>query len=160
MTEGMIDMLTLPNGETFAHEANPTVKVKLDDGALLPVRAHDTDAGADLFCRAGFTLSAHSRTIVRIGVHVELPPYTTGFIKSKSGLNINHDITSEGVIDEGFTGEIMVKLYNHGDKAYHFDAGDKISQLVVLPVLYPTYVRADSIEGGERGDAGYGSTGR
>lgn len=81
-------------------------------------------------------------------------------VKSKSGLNIWDSIISEGVIDEGFTNEIIVKLYNLGERTVHFDAGDKITQLVVLPVLYPDFRQVDEIKGGERGDAGYGSTGR
>lgn len=81
-------------------------------------------------------------------------------LKSKSGLNLNRNITTEGVIDEGFTGEIIVKLYNHGPFTEEFAKGDKITQLVILPVLYPSYEQVDEISGGERGDNGYGSTGR
>jgi dUTP pyrophosphatase len=81
-------------------------------------------------------------------------------LKSKSGLNVSHDIVSEGVIDEGFTGEVVVKLYNHGNKPYRFERGDKITQLVIVPVFYPTYKEVSSISGGPRGNDGYGSTGR
>ena len=136
------------------------LKVRLDPGALLPVRKHETDAGADIRTRAGFTLAARSCALVRTGVHVELPPHTVGMLKSRSGLNIDHGIVGEGVIDEGFTNEIRVKLYNLGDKPYHFDAGDRIIQLVVLPVYYPEIRQVEVLRGGERGDAGYGSTGR
>lgn len=64
------------------------------------------------------------------------------------------------VVDEGYTGTILVKLYNHGPRAVQFRRGDKITQLVVLPVLYPDVVQAEEIAGGPRGDDGYGSTGR
>lgn len=138
----------------------PVVRVRLDDGGLLPVRAHSTDAGADILCPAGFTLSARSSAVIRTRVHVELPPFTVGLLKSKSGLNIKHDIIGEGVIDQGFTGEVIVKLYNLGDRPYHFEAKDKIIQLLVVPVLYPRIEQVDQIAGGDRGDAGYGSTGR
>lgn len=138
------------------------LKFKLDaeKGALLPVRAHATDAGADILTPRSFLLPARSSAIIRTGVHVELPPETVGMLKSKSGLNIFHDIVGEGVIDEGFDGEIVVKLYNLGNEPYQFERGDKIIQLVVMPVHYPQIVEADEIDGGERGDAGYGSTGR
>lgn len=138
------------------------MKVKLDEGkgALLPVRAHATDAGADILTPRSFLLAARSSAVIRTGVHVELPPDTVGMLKSKSGLNIFHDIVGEGVIDEGFDGEVVVKLYNLGDSPYQFQRRDKIIQLVVMPVLYPKIVQADEIAGGERGDAGYGSTGR
>ena len=138
------------------------LKFKLDaeKGALLPVRAHATDAGADILTPRSFLLPARSSAIIRTGVHVELPPETVGMLKSKSGLNIFHDIVGEGVIDEGFTNEIVVKLYNLGDEPYQFERKDKLIQLVVMPVHYPAIEQVDEISGGERGDAGSGSTGR
>lgn len=136
------------------------MQIKLDDGAFMPERAHDTDAGADLRCREEFVLYGRTSAIVDTGVHVQLPHGTVGMLKSKSGLNVNYGITSEGVIDEGYTGSIVVKLYNHSDTAHRFLAGDKITQLVVMPVEYPTFEQVDEIQGGERGDDGYGSTGR
>ena len=136
------------------------LKFKLEKGAFLPVRAHATDAGADILTPYSFLLPAWSSAIIRTGVLVELPPETVGMLKSKSGLNIFHDIVGEGVIDEGFTNEIVVKLYNLGDEPYQFERGDKIIQLVVMQVYYPTIKQVDEISGGERGDAGYGSTGR
>lgn len=85
---------------------------------------------------------------------------TVGFLKSKSGLNVKYGITSEGVIDVGYTGSIMVKLYNHSDKPYRVRKGDKISQLVILPCLLPELEVVDSLEETERGTGGFGSTGR
>lgn len=136
------------------------IKVKLAPMAYLPERAHDTDAGADIRTPEGFTLRAHGTEIIATGVHVQLPPNTVGMLKSKSGLNTRYDIVSEGVIDEGFSGEIIVKLYNHGDHDYRFQRGDKITQLVVMPVHYVTYEQTDEIQGGARGEGGIGSTGR
>jgi dUTP pyrophosphatase len=80
-------------------------------------------------------------------------------LKSKSGLNVRYGIISEGVIDEGYTGEIIVKLYNLSDQDHLFQRGDKITQLVIMPVTYPTFAQASEIEGGDRGEAGIGSTG-
>lgn len=94
------------------------------------------------------------------GVHVELPPFTAGFLKSKSGLNVKHNITSEGVIDIGYTGSIVVKLYNHGQKPYTVRRGDKISQLVVMDIELPSIQIVDELDKTERGDGGFGSTGR
>lgn len=136
------------------------LKVQLDHGAFLPERAHDTDAGADIRTPEGFTLKAHDSEIIATGVHVQLPPNTVGMLKSKSGLNVRYGIVSEGVIDEGFSGEIVAKLYNHSDRDYRFERGDKITQLVVMPVHYVAYQQVEEIQGGERGEAGYGSTGR
>lgn len=136
------------------------VSVKLDEGAFLPVRAHDTDAGADIMTPKGFVLSAKSSAVIRTGVHVQLPDGTAGILKSKSGLNVNHDIIGEGVIDEGYSGEIVVKLYNLGHVPHSFRAGDKIIQLLIVPVTYCGFAQADEVQGGERGDGGFGSTGR
>lgn len=136
------------------------VNVKLDEGAYLPVRAHATDAGADIRTPAKVIVPACGSAIVWTGVHIETPPNCVTMVKSKSGLNIRDDIVTEGVIDEGFDGEIVVKLYNHGAHDKVFNAGDKITQLVILPVVYPDeYVEVDEISGGERGSNGYGSTG-
>ena len=136
------------------------IRTKLAHGGFPPERAHDTDAGADIRTPDGFTLKARSSEIIATGVHVQLPPNTVGMLKSKSGLNIRYGIISEGVIDEGFSGEIIVKLYNLSDYDHLFQRGDKITQLVVMPVHYVTYEQVESIDGGERGEAGYGSTGR
>ena len=139
---------------------DPTIRFKLDEGAYPPERAHGTDAGADLRTPFGFTLACHGEMVVDTGVHVELPSHTKAELVPKSGLNVKASIVGWGLIDEGYTGSIKVKLYNLGKQTHYFDKGDKIAQLVVSPVCYPTYVQADEIEGGERGDAGFGSTGK
>lgn len=133
--------------------------IKLDDGACIPVRAHADDAGLDLRTPTACTVSAHGSCVVNTGVHAEIPVGYAGMLKSKSGLNVKHGITSEGVIDAGFTGVILVKLYNHSDTDYHFKEGDKITQLVLVPVLTPEVRIVDEIIAGERGDDGYGSSG-
>lgn len=136
------------------------IKVKLDEGAHLPERTHDTDAGADLRCVEGFTVPAGGSVVIDTGVHVELPPETKGEIKSKSGFWIGHGILTTGLIDEGFTGSIKLRVMNLGERDYTFLPGEKVSQLVVSPVCYPTYREAIHIKAGERGSRGYGSTGR
>lgn len=137
-----------------------TVKVQLDDGAYMPDRAHDTDAGADLKTPVGFTLSARSSHTVDTGVHVELPRGRVALLKSKSGLNVKHSIISEGVVDEGYTGSIRVRLHNLSDEAYRFERGDKITQLLVMPVDYCDFMQVGEVKGGDRADGGFGSTGR
>lgn len=136
------------------------VRVKLDEGAFLPERAHATDAGADIRTPYDVVVPARGSAIVRTGVHLETPHGYASMLKSKSGLNLKRGIVSEGVIDEGFTGEVMVKLYNHSDVPVRFARGDKISQVVLIRVSYADFAEVDEIAGGPRGDAGYGSTGR
>lgn len=136
------------------------IKIKLDEGAYMPEYAHETDGGADLRSPHDVLVMAKGSVVIDTGVHVELPPNTVGMLKSKSGLNVKHGITSEGVIDVGYTGSIRVKLYNHSFKPYRVKTGDKISQLVIMPVLHFPFELADELEETERGDGGFGSTGR
>ena len=137
------------------------IKFKLDAGAKMPTRAHEWDAGLDIYARETQTVHARGCAKFDTGVHVQLPNGTAGFLKSKSGLNVNHGITSEGVIDAGYTGSIVVKLYNNSDDDYTVHAGEKISQLVILPVVIPECIISVSVlEETERGDGGFGSTGR
>jgi dUTP pyrophosphatase len=136
------------------------MKVMLDPGAKMPTRAHETDAGLDLYSTEDAVINPGESHTFDTGVHIELPPNTTGFIKSKSGLNVKHGITSDGVIDVGYTGSIAVKLYNHGRFPVYIQKGQKISQLVVLPILTPVPVLVESLEDTERGTGGFGSTGQ
>ena len=137
------------------------MRVVLDYGAAMPSRAHDTDAGLDLCCIKGGIIWPWSHKVFDTGVHLELPPGTWGKIESKSGLNVKHNIVScGGTIDEGYTGSIRVKLYNLGWIPYRFRGGDKIAQLVILPYLAPDMDWVDSLEETERGNSGFGSTGR
>ena len=141
-------------------KGNPPMKIKLDEGAKLPTRAHATDAGLDLYAMEDQIISARESAEFDTGVHIELPAGTVGFLKSKSGLNVNHGITGEGVIDVGYTGSIRVKLYNHSGTDYRVKAGDKISQLVILPILAPSLEPVEELGESERGENGFGSTGR
>jgi len=141
------------------------LKVFLEEGATKPNRAHNSDAGLDLYSRESKTIYAGQAETFDTGVHIELPKDTVGFIKSKSGLNVKYGITSEGVIDELYTGSIVVKLYNHSDKTVYIEKGQKISQLVILPILKPECEEVDSVDklyGGktERADKGLGSSGK
>ena len=136
------------------------MKIMLDPGAYMPEYAHETDAGADLRSPVSFGIMAGNSVTVDTGVHVEIPDGYVGMLKSKSGLNVKHSIVSEGVIDAGYTGSIRVKLYNHGVGTYTVCKGDKITQLVIMPVHHATFELVDSLEATERGNNGFGSTGR
>ena len=126
----------------------------------MPTRAHSTDAGLDLYSPINVTISAGKYRRIDTGVHVQLPKGTAGFIKSKSGLMSKHGITTDGTIDEGYTGQIGVILFNNSQQTYHVKQYDKIAQLVVVPVLYPKAELTNTLEGSERGSKGFGSTGR
>ena len=136
------------------------MKIVLDKGATMPTRAHESDAGLDLYARERKLIRGQSSAVFDTGVHIELPAGTVGMIKSKSGLNVKHGLISEGVIDVGYTGSICVKLYTLSDKDYIVEIGDKISQLVVMPFIAPSLDLVDKLEPTERGNGGFGSTGR
>lgn len=150
-------------GEMIHEALDKPMKVFLEPMAreFPPTRAHGTDAGLDLYCIDDTTVPARGSAVFRTGVHIELPPNTYGKLESKSGLNVAHGVVScGGIIDEGFSGEILVKLYNMGDNDYEFKRGMKICQLVIQPCLYVDVEVVDELFlGGERGSAGFGSSG-
>ncbi len=136
------------------------MKIKLEKWAFMPLRAHATDAGLDLRTPYDVTVPARGSTTIDTGVHVEIYHGLVGMLKSKSGLNVKKNIVSEGVIDAEYTGSIVAKLYNHGDEDVQFKAGDKITQLVIMPVYIPHELKiVDEFEETERGNNGFGSSG-
>lgn len=136
------------------------MKITLDEGAVMPQRAHKQDAGLDLFSREDRAILDGDSAVFDTGVHIELPPGTFGQLFSKSGLNVNYNIVScGGTIDEGYTGSIHVKLYNLGKKPYMIRKGQKICQLVIMPCLRPDLEIVEKLEDTERGEKGFGSSG-
>ena len=133
------------------------MEIMLDNGAYMPSRGHSTDAGLDLRTPKAVIVPAYESVAVDTGVHVALPHGCAGLLVSKSGLNVKHGITSTGLIDEGYTGSIVVKLYNNGGEDYEVKAGDKITQLVVI---CEPLEQVSAFNATERGDNGFGSTGR
>lgn len=137
------------------------MRIVLDEGAFIPTRAHAGDAGLDLYTPRYVYIESKGSAIIDTGVHIELPPMTVGEIKSKSGLNFKHGLTvPTGTVDYGYTGSIQVKVYNHSNQPYTFKRGDKIAQLVICPILLPELEVVDKLDDTDRGDNGFGSTGR
>lgn len=136
------------------------MKITLDKGAKMPTRAHTWDAGLDLYAMEdGYIRCGHHRTF-DTGTHIAIPEGYVGLVKSKSGLMVNHGIKTDGTIDAHYTGPIKVCLFNHGGSKYEVKAGDKIAQLVIVPCLLPELELVDSLEETDRGENGFGSTGR
>lgn len=169
------------------------MRIVLDDGAYMPTRAHDTDAGLDLYSREDKVVPAGGSAVFDTGVRVELPLFsfnavrtipcttslkeedvyadqeyeickyafpTVGYVKSKSGLFFKHDIIATGTVDYSYRGSIRVKLVNLGKEDYQVQKGDKIAQLTIEPVLCPKIEVVDKLDDTERGDKGFGSSGR
>lgn len=147
------------------------MRIMLDEGAKMPTRAHEFDAGLDLyapkdvivpFTEAYYELDEAQigSALIDTGVHVEIPEGYVGFIKSKSGLMVRHGIKTDGTIDAHYTGSINVMLFNYTSEDYRVKKGDKIAQLVIVPCLLPDLELVDHLEETDRGDGGFGSTGR
>lgn len=136
------------------------MKIMLEPGAFAPTRAHPDDAGLDLYAMDFGLVSARSARRFDTGVHVEIPPGYVGMLKSRSGLNQKNRIQSEGVIDAGYTGPIVVMLYNHSDRPYCVERGQKITQLVIVPCDTSEIELVDKLDETERGANGFGSSDR
>lgn len=136
------------------------MRIKLSRNAIMPTRAHPWDAGLDLYARYDGFIRCNSHHTFDTGVHVEIPEGYVGYIKSKSGLMVNHGITTDGTIDSHYTGPIKVCLFNHGGSKYEVKAGDKIAQLVIHKCELPELEVVEELSETDRGDGGFGSTGR
>lgn len=129
------------------------------ESGYLPSRAHDDDGGIDICSAEDKVVKAKEAEVFDTKTRFQVPRGCAGLLVSKSGLNMK-GLTSTGLIDCGYTGTVRVKLYNNSDKDYHVKAGDKISQLMVVPILNEKLEQVDTLEDTERGENGFGSSGR
>ena len=135
------------------------IKVKrLDKNAKLPVRAHATDSGADMFALHKTVLPPHQITKVQTGIAVELPEGTSGCVWGKSSVESKGIKVMAGLIDCTYRGEVLICMYNLNDEPFIFEEGQKVAQLVVLPTEYPSFIEGEVSETA-RGTGGFGSTG-
>ena len=134
------------------------LKFKVLDSGTLPTRAHREDAGFDLYSPINAVLCGGT-TRIKLGVCVEIPKGCVGFIMGRSSLSKKGIVCLTGVIDSGYTGEIVVILNSVGTLA-RIKKGDRIAQLVVAKLAdIDDAVAVDSLEDSERGAGGFGSTG-
>jgi len=141
----------------------PTLRFKkLSPDAVLPSRANDTDAGLDLVAVENAMLEPSTQKMVDTGVAVEIPVGYAGFVTPRSGMAAKHGITitnAPGVIDAGYRGPLKVILHNTGYKDLLIKKGDRIAQLLLVPVSVATPVFVDELSDAERGEGGFGSSG-
>ena len=139
--------------------------LRLDPDLPLPAYARAGDAGVDLVAREDVTLApAGGRALVATGIAIALPEGYAGLVQPRSGLAFKHGVTvlnTPGLIDSGYRGELKVCLINH-DPTEPFEVirGERIAQLVVQAVEHVTFVEVDTLDDSERGDKGFGSSGR
>ncbi len=128
-----------------------------------PARGREGDAGYDLSCVEPFVLRPGERRMVATGVAIALPPGVAGLVMPRSGLAHRHGIAcvnSPGLIDPNYRGELRVILVNHGEEMFRAHAGDRIAQLLLVPYWTPELRVVDELPESERGDGGFGSSGR
>ena len=135
------------------------MKVTLDEGAILPTRAHNLDAGYDLYSREDAIIYGGDCWTFDTGVHMAICPGWVGDVKSKSSM-LQNGIITDGTVDAGYTGSIRVKLFNLSRCAMSIVKGQKIAQIVIKKIATPELEVVDRLEVTERGDGGFGSTGR
>ncbi len=137
---------------------------KLKDEATLPSRAHEGDAGLDLYACEAAHIGPGERWSVGTGVAVEIPAGHAGLVLPRSGMAREHGITlvnSPGLIDAGYRGELRVLLLNTDPaEIFRVAPGDRIAQLVVVAVAIATPVEAVALADSQRGEGGFGSSGR
>ena len=135
------------------------MNVMIDNKGFMPEKAHDLDAGYDLRAAKGYIIYPGNKRTMETGVHIELPKNTVAYIKDRSSMYAN-DLIVSGTIDPGYTGPIKVTMHNIGADMALIKRGDKIAQLVFHETLSPELTEVDKFKETERGDGGFGSTGR
>lgn len=134
---------------------------KIDAGARLPTRATPGDAGLDLYSVEEIAIQPGDRLVVKTGIAMEIPFGYAGLVWDKSGLAAKKGLkTMGGVIDAGYRGEIQVVLANIGNEPHAIAVGDKIAQLLIQKVELPEVSEAAELSDSERGDGGFGSSGK
>jgi dUTP pyrophosphatase len=155
------DLPTEP-ASTFA-EMEELRFIKLSEKATLPTRAHDNDAGLDLYAAEGARMPPGARVSVGTGLAVAVPEGLAGLVLPRSGLALKHGITlinSPGLIDPGYRGEVRVVLLNTDQTMdYHCTPGDRIAQLLLVPIATASPLQADELDASTRGEGGFGSSG-
>jgi dUTP pyrophosphatase len=135
---------------------------KLSTTAQMPTYAHSDDAGMDLFADKNVTLWAYHNGVIPTGIAMAIPLGYFDLIRPRSGLANKYKITeiSSGVIDSNYHGEIRVQLHNLGTQRYDISVGDRIAQLLILPVYHAVLEETDELSQTKRGTQGFGSTGK
>lgn len=135
----------------------------INPAAALPAHAYgDGDAGVDLASVAEMTVASGDRALVPTGIAIAIPRGYGGFVQPRSGLATKHGITltnSPGLIDSNYRGEINIILQNTGQEDFDIKVGDRIAQLVIMPVEHAEFEAVDDLPESDRGEGGFGSSG-
>lgn len=145
----------------YNNEENDLIKIKLlNEKARMPLRNNINDAGLDLLCYESHILKPGVPVMINTGVSMELPDNTVGMICDRSSMGKKGIKVLGGIIDEPYRGECKVCLINLTHEDIIIDAGDKVAQMLILPVLYLKPKKVDTLSQTLRGDKGFGSSGK
>ncbi len=128
----------------------------------MPNRAHDDDAGLDLYAVEEKHIQPGESALIATGIQLQLPAGTEAQIRPRSGLALKHSVTvlnSPGTIDAGYRGELKVILINHGKRSFHVTKQMRVAQMVIAPILSVTLQESDEISASDRDTGGFGSSG-
>ena len=141
---------------------NIEIELKLiNDNATVPSRKHDSDIGYDISAAIDVLIPSKQVQLINTGIAINLPNQCAGFVLPRSGLASKHKITlinSPGLVDPGYTGELMVPLINHGSTDYQISIGDRIAQLVLINTSSVEFKIVENLPDTERSTGGFGST--
>jgi len=141
---------------------NIEIEIQLiSSNGKIPSQKHVSDIGYDISASDNVTLKSNEVTLVSTGIAINLPQQCAGFVLPRSGLSTKHKITlinSPGLIDPGYTGELLVPLINHGDVDYEIKVGDRIAQLVLINTNSVNFKVVDALPETDRSSGGFGST--
>ena len=136
--------------------------VKTHEDAQLPTKAHKSDNCYDLYCVEDTTITSRGYNVVPVGIKVAYISPDFGFVlRPKSGLGFKASLQPHlGEIDNGYRGDCAVKMYNFSNSNYTFKKGDKVAQIKIEKIYDTTIEWAEEVEEADRGDAGFGSSGK
>jgi len=141
---------------------NIEIEIKLiNSNAKIPTQNHNSDIGYDISASKNVSLKSNEVTLVNTGLAINLPEHCAGFVLPRSGLSTKHKITlinSPGLIDPGYTGELLIPLINHSESDYEIKSGDRIAQLVLINTHSVDFKIVNTLPETDRSSGGFGST--
>lgn len=134
---------------------------RLSPDAILPKYAHEGDSGMDVYAIESITLQPYAFVKMPLNIACNIPSGYELQVRPRSGLAAKQGVVcSFGTVDMGYRGDIGVTLFNHSNTCVHIEKGDRIAQLILAPVTRAEIVETDTLDNTERGDGGFGSTGK
>lgn len=134
--------------------------MKLSQEAILPTRAHADDAGMDMYCLEDVILGPQQGRAIRTGIAMAVPKGHVGLVADRSSLAKRGVKCAGGIVDAGYRGEIHVILWNISNDEIRINKGERMAQILIIPILTPQPVEATTLDSTERGEKGFGSTGK